>query len=123
MIFTGAIKKNGDFARIYKNGRHYAGRCLVLYVLKGDPGVNALGVSAGKKVGGSVRRNRQKRLVKENYRLMEGFVRSGHMLVFVVRAQDALTPDFYEIRREMKGLLSKAGIFDNDKWENSQERA
>ena len=149
MKHTASIKKSGDFAYVYKNGRHYPGRYLVLYALRrgqddagrtaedsggaGKPGggtrarvvgaggtaegYSLLGVSASKKVGGSVRRNRMRRLVKENYRLMEECVRGGFFYIFVVRAQNAEAPGFSEIRRDMRGLFSRAGVFDWQRWE------
>ena len=122
MIFTIPVKKNCDFARVYKNGRYYIGKYLILYVLKGNPGYNALGVSASKKVGKSVRRNRQKRLVRENYRLMESYVRNGFLFVFVIRAQSGDIPDFYIIRSEMRNLFTRAGVFDKQLWDNTQKR-
>jgi len=119
MIFTAALKKNSDFSRIYKKGRHYTSKYLILYVLREYPDKNALGVTASRKVGKSVRRNKLKRLVKENYRLMEGYILTGFAFVFVIRAQRDDMPDFYAIRRDMRSLLARAGAFDCDKWEIS----
>ena len=121
MIFTDTIKRNGDFTRVYKNGRHYTGKNLILYVLKGVQDKNALGVTASKKAGNSVRRNRLKRLVKENYRLFEHCVPAGYLFVFVIRSQNenGNMPGFSDIRHDMKALLNRAGVFDRQKWEIS----
>ena len=124
MKFTETIKKNGDFVRVYKSGRHFAGKYLILYVLEGIPDLNAIGVTIGRKYGKSVRRNYLKRLIKESYRLLETYVRAGYLLVFVARArQDTRQPDFYEIRKEMGGLFRRAGVLDSQKWEDSQKKA
>jgi len=56
-----------------------------LYVMKNDLGINRLGITVGKKFGKSVKRNRMKRLIRENYRLYEEFVKKGYDLVFVAR--------------------------------------
>jgi len=120
MIYTSSIKENSEFTRVYKNGRHYAGKNLILYVLNSKPDCIELGLTASKKVGKSVRRNRVKRLIKENYRLFEPYVRTGYMFVIVVRArQDKILPDYHEIHREMKSLFIRAGVFDQQQWENS----
>ena len=124
VILTDTIKNNSEFIRVYKNGRHYAGKFLVLYVLSGKPDKNAIGVTAGKKAGKSVRRNRLKRLIKENYRLYEKFIRIGFYYVLMARArQDSYMPDYYDIRREMKSLFIRAGVFDQQKWEEFQNGA
>jgi len=51
-----------------------------LYVMKNDLGINRLGITVGKKFGKSVKRNRMKRLIRENYRLYEEFVKKGMTL-------------------------------------------
>jgi len=124
MIFTETIKKNNEFSRLYKNGSYYTSKYLTLYSMEGKPGRNALGVVAGKKTGKSVRRNRLKRLIKENYRLYEEFIHSGMMLVFIAKAKkDSQMPDFFEIRHEMKYLFLRAGAFDKQKWESLRNKA
>jgi ribonuclease P protein component len=126
MIHTVTVRKNNDFIRAYRKARYYTGQYIVLYVLRetdGNPEKNALGVTASRKTGKSVRRNRLKRLVKENYRLMEGYIRIGFIIIFVIRAQNGEMPDFHAMGREMRGLLSRAGVFDGERWENSRQRA
>jgi len=124
MKFTRTIKKNGDFVRVYKNGRHYAGKHLILHVSGGERDVNALGVSVGRKYGKSVRRNYLKRVIKENYREIEDFVGTGFMFVFAARAAgDAPRPDYYDIRREIGGLFRRAGVLDRQRWDESQKKA
>lgn len=121
MKFTAAIKKNDDFLQTYKKGRYYRGKYLILYVYApegGNPDRVSLGIAAGKKVGNSVRRNRMKRLVRENYRALEECVGAGKTLVFVVRPQNGALPGYGEVRGDMKGLLSRSGIFDGHKWDS-----
>ena len=121
MISTVIIKKNSDFARVYRNGRFYTGKYLILHILKDSPDSIALGLTISKKVGKSVRRNRLRRIIKENYRYFEQFIYTGNLFVFVVKArQDGYLPDFFEIRRDMKSLFIRAGTFDQLKWESSQ---
>lgn len=112
---TVPLKKNYEFVRIYKKGRFYAGRLIVLYVLKNNYRVNRLGIAVNRKVGKSVRRNRIKRLIKESYRFYEDFLRDGLDMVFVARSTDNL-PDYSEISKEMKFLLKKLEVLDMEKW-------
>ena len=114
MINTVPIKKNREFVRTYKKGRFYVGKYIVLYVHANNLGVNRLGISVSKKVGKSVKRNRVKRIIRENYRLYETYIIKGIDCIFVARSTDKL-PDFVEIRKEMKFLLKKLNIFDQEK--------
>lgn len=64
-----SLKKPSEFSRVYKKGKSYADRNLVLYKLHGTAEGSRLGLSISKKVGKSVVRNRVRRLIKEVYRL------------------------------------------------------
>lgn len=109
---TVPIKKNYEFMRVYKKGRFYVGKFIVLYVLNNRYKMNRLGITASKKVGKSVKRNRLRRLIKENYRMYEDSIKTGVDLVFVARNFETI-PDFFEIKKEMKFLLKKLNVFED----------
>ena len=69
MHFSESLKKNRDFRTVYRDGKSYANRLLVMYTLKNDSDRNRLGISVSKKVGNSVVRHHITRLVRESYRL------------------------------------------------------
>uniref|UniRef100_N2B303 Ribonuclease P protein component n=1 Tax=Eubacterium plexicaudatum ASF492 TaxID=1235802 RepID=N2B303_9FIRM len=85
MKFSESLKKNSDFQKVYKRGKSYANRYLVLYVLKNGTECNRLGISISKKVGNSIVRHRLKRLIKEAYRLQEDIFYSGLDIVVIAR--------------------------------------
>ncbi len=114
MINTRSLCNNYDFKRAYNKGDFCVGKYLVLYYLKNPYSYNRLGISAGKKIGKSVIRNRFRRIVKESYRLLECKISIGFDMVFVLRKNDEL-PGFWDIKREMKYLLKKGNIFDREK--------
>lgn len=113
---TVPLKKNYEFVRIYKKGKFYAGKYITLYILKNNYGMNRLGITANKKVGKSVRRNRVKRLIRESYRFYEDFIAEGFDMVVVARSNEVL-PEYSDISREMKYLLKRLGVFDKEKWD------
>ncbi len=120
MIKTVPIKKNAEFLRIYKRGKFFVGKYLVLYVFKNNFKFNRIGITVSKKFGNSVKRNRIKRLIKENYRFYEQFIKTGFDLVFVARSSDKAA-DYTDIKKEMKFLLKKLSIFDREKWDCSKD--
>ncbi len=66
-----ALKSKSDFAGVYRNGKAYGSRLLVLYIYESEKGQEAgrLGISISKKVGNSVERHRLRRLIRESFRL------------------------------------------------------
>ncbi len=103
MIFSESLKKNSDFRHVYENGKSYADKYLVMYVLENNKEVNRLGISASKKVGNSVVRHRFSRLVRESYRLHENIFNSGLDIVVVAR-KSAASVRYYEIERALLHL-------------------
>ena len=85
MLFSESLKKYGDFQRVYKRGRSYANKYLIMYVLKQDVQENRIGISVSKKVGNSVVRHHLTRLIRESYRLSEEHFRCGIDIVVIAR--------------------------------------
>ncbi len=85
-----SLKNTQQFNHVYKNGKYYANKYLVMYVLENELSVNRIGISVSKKVGNSVVRHRMTRLVRESYRLHEDIFNSGLDIVVVVRKDAAL---------------------------------
>ena len=49
-----SIKKNGDFQKVYRTGRSFADKLLVMYALDTGRADSRIGISVSKKVGNSV---------------------------------------------------------------------
>ena len=85
MKFSESLKKNSHFQNVYKNGKSYANRFFVMYVLDNNLGRNRLGISVSKKVGNSVVRHHITRIIREAYRLQEERFCCGLDLVVIAR--------------------------------------
>jgi ribonuclease P protein component len=111
MIKTDKLKSNEDFKEIYRTGKSYANKYLVMYVRKNNTEKNRLGISVSKKVGNSVIRHRITRLIRESYRLSEDSFLSGLDIVIVARVA-AKGKDFNDIESALLHLkkLHKIGI-------------
>lgn len=86
MKHSESLKKNYDFQHVYKNGKSYANKYLVMYVLENHLNKNRLGISVSKKVGNSVIRHRITRLIRESYRLQEDVFNSSLDIVVIARS-------------------------------------
>ena len=85
MKFSESLKSNSDFRRVYRGGKSYANKYLVMYVLENQTEGNRLGISVSKKVGNSIVRHRLTRLIRESYRLQEDMFSSGRDIVVIAR--------------------------------------
>ncbi|MCI9136477.1 MAG: ribonuclease P protein component [Lachnospiraceae bacterium] len=106
MKFSESLKKNVDFQNVYKNGKSYANRLFVMYVLENHSEKNRLGISVSKKVGNSVIRHHITRLVREAYRLQEEMFYHGLDIVVIARAA-AKNVTYHETE---KALMHLGGI-------------
>ena len=103
MIFSESLKKNHQFQFVYRNGRSYANKYLVMYIKENGTDRNRIGISVSKKVGNSVVRHRVTRLVRESYRLHEAIFNSGLDIVIVARS-NAAAVGYVEIEKALLHL-------------------
>ena len=85
MKYSESLKKNKDFQLVYKCGKSYANKYLVMYIKENNTRKNRLGISVSKKVGNSIVRHRLTRLIRESYRLQEDMFSSGRDIVVIAR--------------------------------------
>lgn len=112
-IFT--IKNNATFTRMYR--AKSSAQSLVVVYYRRNPNLKKahIGITASKKLGGAVQRNRVRRLIKEAYRrlVLEGTCinDTGYYYVFVARSkcfnQKIRMQDVY---RDMKRAFCEIGI-------------
>ncbi len=80
-----SLKNSLEFGNVYKRGKSYANKYLVMYIVDNDLESNRLGISVSKKVGNSVVRHRITRLIREAYRLHQNELLKGKDIVVVAR--------------------------------------
>ncbi|MBR4072514.1 MAG: ribonuclease P protein component [Clostridia bacterium] len=104
------LKANRDFHRIYNRGKSFVAPTIVTYVrrCKGD-GVH-LGITAGKKVGGAVQRNRAKRVIAAAFRECSPYIAKGSEIVIVARTR-ILEYKSTEIATILKKQLKAAQVW------------
>lgn len=103
------LKKNKSFQTIYRVGKSYANRMMVLYVLPQGQSSRKAGFAAGKRLGNAVTRNRVKRLMREVYRLNQHKLTDGADLVLMGR-QAIVKADYAAAEKAFHDLCRKARI-------------
>jgi ribonuclease P protein component len=84
------LSRSGEFDRVYRDGSSHATRYLVLYSFpRRDEEEDSvrLGVSASRKIGGAVERNRAKRALREAFWELSDRLPAGHDFVLVARPE------------------------------------
>lgn len=107
------LKRENSFQRVYRLGKSYAGRHLVLYVFRVRAGEKKLkgevGFAAGKKLGCAVRRVRVKRLLRESYRLHQAEL-APHLALVLVGRKAAVGAKRQDVEGCFLSLCRRAGI-------------
>ena len=121
MIFSESLKKYGDFQRVYKRGKSYANKYLIMYILEKDTQKNRIGISVSKKVGNSVVRHKITRLIRESYRLNEKKFVGGFDIVVIARP-GAKEKNFFEIESALLHLGRLHGIIESEKKKEAERK-
>lgn len=85
MLYTRILNDNRDFLTLYKKGKYIVSKVAVIYYKENGLPYNRLGITAGKKVGNAVHRNRAKRIIRHAYRENELNFPIGYDFVIVAR--------------------------------------
>ncbi len=98
-----------DFRRIAHEGQRVAGRLLAVQVLGRDDDRVRVGFTAARRLGGAVRRNRSRRVLREAWRTLASRAGGGYDLVFVAMPSMGRCK-VPEVAAEMERLLSRSGV-------------
>ena len=108
---TERLRKDSDFRRVYKHGKSFANRYLVMYIMRNNLEYNRVGISVSKKVGKAIVRNKVKRRIRESFRLdVDKKIKSGYDIVFIARVAIS-DMQYNEINKSMKHLVNKFKLF------------
>src|SRR5690606_12778384 len=105
------LLKRAEFLHVYSNGKVYRRPLVHVFVWKSDDVASPtrLGVTATKKTGKAVRRNRGRRLVRESFRLSLPDMKPGYwMVVNLTRA--ANQAPFDKVDAQLRDIWKAAGV-------------
>lgn len=111
------LNLNNSFKWAYTRGKHFTSSVVVTYIARNRHKNNRIGITASKKIGNAVKRNRARRIIKEAYRLMKNNLRGGYDLVFVARSKTAEVK-MGKVKNDIKEHLKRAGLYYEDDFKN-----
>ena len=117
-----AICEHHLYNKAYRQGKHFFGRYVCVYVLKDLKAkklqkehpqkiiVNRLGLSVSKKIGGAVERNRAKRIIRAAYSTVEGKLKVGNLIVISAKPEIGKKKST-DIAKELKYAFSRRDMY------------
>ena len=107
MSYDYRLKKEKDFSKVFKEGKRLFSESLTLIYLPSDE--LKAGFAVSKKHGGSVKRNRIKRLLRESFRSFSPEKMKNFFFVFIPKIKEEY--DFHVFLKDMRYLLKKGNFF------------
>lgn len=108
------LKKNYEFKQVLTKGKHFSGEYINAIILKKNISINFLGFAVSKRIGKAVERNRVKRLLRENYKIIESNIEKGYLILFLIKnGVDSSSINFWNINKDMNKILESAKIIKN----------
>lgn len=105
------LKKNYEFKNVLNKGKFYLGKQIIIYISKNKINENRIGIAISTKLCKATKRNRLKRLIRENYRLIKDNMKQGYNIVFLWNKKaDFRDANFSIIEKDMKSIFNKLGI-------------
>jgi ribonuclease P protein component len=105
---TDRILKRDVFRRVYEEGRKIQFKYFTAFVLKRQEGGARIGITATRKIGNSVERNRARRLVREVFRRNKWLVPGGVDIVVNVK-RPLVEAGYRDLEGEFIAFLKRAG--------------
>ena len=108
---TKMLKKNYEFKKVLSKGNYYFGSNIEAFILKTNTNILSLGLAISVKVAKAVKRNKIKRLIRENYKILEPQLKDGYSIVFLWRKKANIKDaNFKNIQNDMVKIFDKAKI-------------
>lgn len=103
------LRRTSDVRRVYDEGRSWAHPLLVLVAQPNGLDFSRVGVTASRRVGSAVARNRAKRLLREAARHLYPQFEAGWDMMLIARTQILKTKE-PQVEEALASLLRRAGL-------------
>lgn len=105
------LKKNYEFKKVLSKGKYYSGKYIEAFIKNNNKNYNFLGLAISVKTAKAVRRNKIKRLLRENYYISEDKIVVGKSIVFLWKKNvDIKNATFENIKVDMKNIFKMANM-------------
>ena len=111
MTFDYRLKKEKDFNLVFNKGKRFFSSSLTVVLLPAKE--LKAGFAVSKKHGGSVVRNRIKRLLRESFRSFIPYLGQNFFFVFIPKVENEYT--LTKFKQDMAYIFKKGGLIEDAK--------
>jgi ribonuclease P protein component len=101
---TGRLRSPAAFQRLFQTGARVERPAFILLWIR-EPGRRAVAFAAGRRLGGSVIRNRARRRLREAYRRQQALLPPEGLRVALLARPGVLTIPFLDLLRQLDSAL------------------
>ncbi len=128
-----AIREHHLYNKAFQKGKRQVGKYVAVYVLRDLAAkklmnahpekryVNRLGISVSKKLGGAVKRNRAKRVIRAAYDTLKDELYTGNLIVISPR-NALLDAKSTQVAAELRSAFSQLGLLGQNESEEAGEQ-
>lgn len=109
MTRSSRLTRSEDIKNVRQDGKSFAHRSIVLYILPNQYQENRIAIIAGRSVGGAVQRNLAKRRLRSAFQSIRQDIAQGFDVALIARKR-ILTLPYTNLLNEMRSLFGKAGL-------------
>ena len=110
---TTMLKKNYEFRNVLTRGKKYRGKYIEVYFKKNNLSENKLGIAISSKIANSVNRNRIKRLIRENYRIIEENLKIGNSYLILWKKNRSIREaNFFNIKEDINNFIEQTDLIE-----------
>lgn len=108
---TYTLKKNYEFKRVFDKGKYFGSNTIEVFIKNNNKKYNRIGIAISSKLCKATKRNRIKRLIRENYKNNNKNIKKGYDIVFLWNKKAPIEEaEYKKIDNSMKKIFERAEL-------------
>ena len=97
------LKKNYEFRKVFNRGKFFGSNTIEAFIIENRKRYNRIGIAISSKLFKATKRNKIKRLIRENYKNNKENMEQGYDIVFLWNKKTTIEEaEYHNIEKSMK---------------------